>query len=587
MLARTVVPPSGTRRGAAALLPVPSGRPPRPAGGRSWGRGSSTSLPAPAAGPLEFSRRPPQGPRRVAALAVLLTAFMAALVGPSRVAFADVAVMPSTLPASLVRAGGALSEFVIDGEIVGASSTVALTGTSTGLGVATGGGMAALAGPILAATGALYVGWKLGGLVAPDRDQLVPAANPAQMANFDWSRVTFTSDVAGFYPLSQDATFSQFIGPYALQDQWVLFRQQRCPHDPSNPYSSAGASRAWTPAEFRAGISQNISPAVGTIPCSDAEPVRWQYRFIDSSKISSSSAYDLTWSTTDARVGPVLTAELAPAVGKVASPVRMLVNTSECLGPDGPQLVSVNSAPFQETAEAFPAMEVPLCPAGTTRTRWRVTEVPTTAGQAPARTLVVITYPTPAEAPDYADCLGENVCAVAKTPQPDGTVQCSWGAHLLPASDCQADPTSNPTPIEPPVDPADADCFGKEISLAHPSTWVLGPLKCAFLPSDATKAKVSDVGAQAGAAVPFSYVTDAVGWVRAALSPPAGACLKLGANVGPFGNVTMLDTCTPGPIEGILAGKRNLIGVALYVGLLAPLAWWAWRTYAPGTTASA
>jgi hypothetical protein len=124
----------------------------------------------------------------------------------------------------------------------------------------------------------------------------------------------------------------------------------------------------------------------------------------------------------------------------------------------------------------------------------------------------------------------------------------------------------------------------------NPIDWVYVPVKCAllwaFVPSAETQAALGNLGAGLADKVPFSWIGDAGTWVTAAFDAN-GHCLHLDASVGPFGDITFLDTCTPGAVEGILMQYRTLLGVALYVGLLAPLLWWAWRTYAPGTQASA
>jgi hypothetical protein len=53
----------------------------------------------------------------------------------------------------------------------------------------------------------------------------------------------------------------------------------------------------------------------------------------------------------------------------------------------------------------------------------------------------------------------------------------------------------------------------------------------------------------------------------------------------PIGDVSIL-SCD-NPIVGILRSYRSLFEAVVYVAFFAPLAWWAWRTYAPGSTGSA
>lgn len=137
---------------------------------------------------------------------------------------------------------------------------------------------------------------------------------------------------------------------------------------------------------------------------------------------------------------------------------------------------------------------------------------------------------------------------------------------------------------------AGEDCLGAAVTLRNPASWVEGPVKCAlrwaFVPSAESRTALGKA-ASVGDVVPFSYVGDMRGWVSTALGGGSGRCLDLGATVGPFGRIKMVDTCTPGPVEGILMGYRGLLTVVLYVVLFVPLLWWAWRTYAPASTSSA
>ena len=49
-----------------------------------------------------------------------------------------------------------------------------------------------------------------------------------------------------------------------------------------------------------------------------------------------------------------------------------------------------------------------------------------------------------------------------------------------------------------------------------------------------------------------------------------------------------MDTCDESePVVGWLKSNRALLSVAVWVSMLAPIGWWAWRTYAPASTGTA
>lgn len=313
---------------------------------------------------------------------------------------------------------------------------------------------------------------------------------------------------------------------------------------------------------------------------------------------------------------PTMSIGLTPGVNlgpAVPSPTRLLVNTSECTTSAGVKnLVSVTSAPFTEADPVMPDMTVPDCGPVTQRTRWTVTSVPQTPGQVPAKVLVDVTFPTPEQLPQYSECLGAARCTLERVPGvqappvtepgPDGVPvpggagapapaapeTCSWGPYTMPAGDCVGLPDPAPAPVPVPGQ-SDGACFPSGWGLLNPVQWVLQPTKCAlvwaFVPGDASTAQLDELGQLLRARAPLSYLVDAGDWVTTVLGgtgdQAAPACLVYNVHLGDLGTFHVIDSCADEAIPNAIRPMRPLLLIAVYAGFLGPLAWWAWRSYAP------
>jgi hypothetical protein len=128
--------------------------------------------------------------------------------------------------------------------------------------------------------------------------------------------------------------------------------------------------------------------------------------------------------------------------------------------------------------------------------------------------------------------------------------------------------------------------------LYNPVDWVMKPAECAIVhtlePDAAHMAKVNDLASEVESRQPIASLKAAYVWVDTAFSGIESGSCSLGWTVhfpSPIGDVSIL-SCD-NPIVGILRSYRSLFEAVVYVAFFAPLAWWAWRTYAPGSTGSA
>jgi hypothetical protein len=109
----------------------------------------------------------------------------------------------------------------------------------------------------------------------------------------------------------------------------------------------------------------------------------------------------------------------------------------------------------------------------------------------------------------------------------------------------------------------------------------------AFVPSSTTQATLTQAGENLTSKTPFVQLTSMAGDVGA-LADPGSTCWVAGVDFpSPIGHVAALDSCTPDPVTGILQDFRGLLAVAIYISVIAPLLWWAWKAYAPGTAGNA
>jgi hypothetical protein len=112
-------------------------------------------------------------------------------------------------------------------------------------------------------------------------------------------------------------------------------------------------------------------------------------------------------------------------------------------------------------------------------------------------------------------------------------------------------------------------------------------LSDAFVPTQ-TQAKVAAIATKIQTKTPVPELTS----ISDALAPPAGGteCLRLSLPISfVIGHdQPMLDSCTwSDPVSKLLRDYRPLFTVVVWVLTIAPMAWWAWRTYAPGSTGTA
>lgn len=162
--------------------------------------------------------------------------------------------------------------------------------------------------------------------------------------------------------------------------------------------------------------------------------------------------------------------------------------------------------------------------------------------------------------------------------------QCYWGPYQLGMDECSAVYEQNPPADAGAGTDSDTDCLGNAVSLKHPSTWFLGPLKCAFIPSQSSIDKLTELKDLAASKPPVSTITEIAGFVSNAI-PATGSslCWTASLDTGPklAGEVQVLNTCG-GQVEAVLQSYRAPMEVLLYLALLLPIGWWAWGAYAPG-----
>lgn len=204
-------------------------------------------------------------------------------------------------------------------------------------------------------------------------------------------------------------------------------------------------------------------------------------------------------------------------------------------------------------------------------------------------------YSEPARADNYECRWGPYVvatdrCSVYRTPgqvqpnsvvKPDGTTEYTpWPVDALPAPGGQGD-----------AEVDSSECWPTGYNAFNPVQWVYMPVTCAlewaFVPT-----QTQGVTAQIAAQVQTKTPVPQIGSLAAAFEVPdvGPACLKLSLPLSfvighdqPF-----LDSCTwSDPVSQMLRDHRVFLGACVWVGVAAPLLWWAWRTYAPGSTGAA
>lgn len=139
------------------------------------------------------------------------------------------------------------------------------------------------------------------------------------------------------------------------------------------------------------------------------------------------------------------------------------------------------------------------------------------------------------------------------------------------------------------VDPGtDGSSCGGEWSW-NPVDWVLNPVKCAlrwaFVPDAAHTSQVTSLTDGLLTKVPFGPVSQGITWLGG-LVPGGSSCWVQSVTIPQVATFTAIDTCTPGPVEAQVMALRGLLTAAMFASLFIPLAWWGWKTYAPGATGS-
>lgn len=300
--------------------------------------------------------------------------------------------------------------------------------------------------------------------------------------------------------------------------------------------------------------------------------------------VTSQTSYSVTYKEADATLPPI---DLAPCPSG-SQPVERTVTEGDLSGAGGTQLFDWNSpdpltSPYPDCLPG--GAQVPCV--------MRLVQEPATGGQLTCGTA--------------ADCTAYSL-------QPDGstaltevvgtdTYACLWGTYSLPLVQCDAMGTSegistapdtgteadgsSPGLGIPPAGSPGTACFPSGWGLLNPVSWVYMPMMCAlrdsFEPSDSSVATLTSLQSDAAGRAPFSVVTAASSWVGDVLGAGSSGTCDLGwtVSLGPLGHVSVL-SCGD-PIVGILRGYRTLVEIALFAGFFGPLAWWAWRQYAPGS----
>lgn len=181
--------------------------------------------------------------------------------------------------------------------------------------------------------------------------------------------------------------------------------------------------------------------------------------------------------------------------------------------------------------------------------------------------------------------------------------RCQLGATVEPLAECQvyshafdqgvyADPrtgqtTSTGTSPDPGTSPQDESCPPPfSWSALFNTWWAFKATSCALQEGFEPKASQAQVQAIADEVKTKAPVVE-LGSVFAWLAPPTGgsACLVWTIPVRFIDkNVPVLNSCDPNdPMVQALTPIRLLLGIVVWVSMFAPLAWWAWKQYAPGS----
>jgi hypothetical protein len=149
-------------------------------------------------------------------------------------------------------------------------------------------------------------------------------------------------------------------------------------------------------------------------------------------------------------------------------------------------------------------------------------------------------------------------------------------------------PTGEPAPRTPTSPAAPEGCPPPfEFTLGGLGYWITKGTGCAlaaaFSPSPQTRADVALVAVNMRRVTPLPELTSAVGL----LTPPDGltaTCLQVPLKL-PWESSTIMafDSCGQDAAVVWVRANRGLIAVFVWVTVLSPIAWWAFRDYAPGS----
>lgn len=156
----------------------------------------------------------------------------------------------------------------------------------------------------------------------------------------------------------------------------------------------------------------------------------------------------------------------------------------------------------------------------------------------------------------------------------------------------QGDPVTTPDASTDPGQEPDDGCPPPfTFTAGGIGYWVTKGAECAlewaFVPVE-TPSKVDGIVTTLGTKSPFVEI----GSIQTALNPPDSStlCMQLSLPIAfVIGHdQPLLDSCTwSDPVSQLLHQYRTLLGAAVWVTVVAPLAWWAWRQYAPAATGAA
>jgi hypothetical protein len=188
---------------------------------------------------------------------------------------------------------------------------------------------------------------------------------------------------------------------------------------------------------------------------------------------------------------------------------------------------------------------------------------------------------------------------------PTATPRCQWGAYAVDSAQCdplRADPGSDPAPTPTPTptgpvpgdagqpDPTDTEgnaCFPSGWGMLNPVEWIYKPVKCAlawaFVPSSITADTIDGIGTTLQGKAPAPQLGSLFAWLKVPKVPTECFTVQVAVPAMMGGSVQAIDSCGDDLFIEWLRAHRALMEVVVWIGFASPLAWWAWRQYAPGS----